>query len=351
MRHSRRLMILAAAIHLTLGAASARAQTVLVRNAPPDSNIEVVLNNAPVGTAKIGAAGVAVVDVNLQKNVNKTETDAQVFVDVCPTVRRIVVVERAHTPPSPEAGCARRDMGGMFLVRQVSTLVVDFGAASPSLLLRQGSVSLDPPRSWDGGRTGFMLFGGGGLTSLANVTSIACGANFTDCSGEASGLGYTVGAEYWFSPYIAAEGSYIRTADATVSGSGERFRFNNVFEAHIGTAAGKIGIPAGRTRIYGHIGATYTRALFDTDQTVDPLTTTVDGVTETVPGGRVTVHTETRGWSWFFGGGLEVWMAGSFALFGQVDRAALKGSAIDDAEGITDERMTSVFVGAKVRLF
>jgi hypothetical protein len=343
----RRLMILAAAFHVTLGVDTARAQTVLVRNAPPDSSIEVVLNTAPVGTSKTGAAGVAVVDVNLQKTVNKTETDAQIFVDVCPTVRRVLIVERALTPAASDAGCTRRDMGGLFLIKQISTVVIDFGGTGPSLLLRQGRVSLAPPRSWDGGRTGLMLFGGGGLTSMSNVESIACG-NTTDCSGGGWDFGYTAGVEYWFMPYVAAEGSYVRAADAKVSGSGNGFRFSNVLEAHVATVAGKVGVPAGRMRFYGQVGANYSRALFDTNQTVDPRTTTVDGVT--VPGGTVTNHVETRGWGYFFGGGAEVWFSGSFAVFGQYGRTAIKGSAIDDAEGIADERMTSLFVGARVRL-
>jgi len=349
---SRRLPTLAAAISLTLGVGVARAQTVLVRNAPPDSKIEVVLNTAPVGETRAGAAGIGLVDVNLQKNVNKEETDAQVFVDVCPEVRRVVLVERALTPPSPDAGCSRRDMGGIFLVKRVSTLVIDFGGTSPTLLLRQGKVSLAPPRSWDGGRTGFMLFGGGGFTDLANMAAIACGTGTTQCSGKESGLGFNVGAEYWLTPIIAAEGTFLKPKKATATGSGDRYHFDNEFESFVGTAAGKIGIPAGRSRIYGHVGATYHQVTFDTNETLDELTTTTaDGVTTTVPGGVQKYRLETRGWGWFFGGGLEVWLSGSSALYAEVGRLSLKGSAVKKEDGTTNERVTTLIVGVKARLF
>ncbi len=351
MRDVGRLLRLAAAFHLILGASVVAAQTVLVRNAPDGSNVEVVLNAAPVGSSRVGPAGIAVVDVNLQKHVNKVETDAQIFVDVCDNnTRRVVIVERALTPTPPDAGCTRRDMGGLFLVKQISTVVVDFGGPSPTLLLRQGKVSLAPPRSWDGGRTGLILSAGGTLTRVADATAIACG-NVTACSGENTGYGYSVGAEYWFIPFVAAAGSYVKPAKATATGSGEGFRFNTELEPQVVTAAGKVGIPAGRMRFFGQLGATYTRATLDTNQTIDPTTTTVDGVTTNVPGGTQTYHLETGGWGWGFGGGAEFWATGAFAIYGEFDWSSLKGSSVNDAEGVLNERLTSVVVGIKVKVF
>ena len=326
------------------GRRHARARTVLVRNAPPDSASGAEYHRSERPKRARPECGRR---RQLAETVNKTETDAQIFVDVCPTVRRVIIVERALTPASPDAGCTRRDMGGIFLIKQISTVVIDFGGTGPSLLLRQGKVSLAPPRSWDGGRTGLMLFGGGGLTSMANVESIACGST-TDCSGDGWDFGYTAGVEYWFLPYVAAEGSYVRAADAKVSGSGNGFRFSNVFEAHVATVAGKVGVPAGRMRFYGHVGANYSRVLFDTNQTVDPRTTTVGGVTETVPGGTVTNHVETRGWGYFFGGGAEVWFSGSFAVFGRrADRdrgrhRRRRGSPTADDVGVVGRASESV---------
>jgi len=350
MTECRRLVAAAAALHLILTAGAAHAQTVLVRNAPPDSNVEVVLNSSPVGTGKVGPAGIVLIDVNLQKQVNKTETDAQIFVDACDTVRRVVIVERAFTAPSPEVGCTRRDMGGMFLIKQISTLALDFGGPNVTLLLRQGKVSLAPPRTWDGGRTGLILFGGGGLTSLSNFAGIACGTA-TDCSTDSSGLGYGAGAEFWLTPNIAATGSYFRPVEATTDGSGDRFKFTSTLKTELVTVGGKVGFPAGRTRIYGHVGGLFTRSFFETNQTIDPLTTTTDGVTTTVPGGTQKFNFETRGWSWFFGGGLEVWMTGSLAIYGEFDRSNLKGTATKNEEGTLDERMNSLVAGVKVKVF
>jgi Outer membrane protein beta-barrel domain len=350
MRAVGRLLTLAA-FHVILGAGVAGAQTVLIRNAPVDSNVEVVLNAAPVGSNKVGAAGLALVGVDLQKQVNKTETDAQIFVDVCDNnTRRVVIVERALTPPPPDVGCARRDMGGLFLVKQISTVVIDFGGPSPTLLLRQGKVSLAPPRSWDGGRTGLILSAAAALTQLADATANACG-NVTNCSGDKSGFGYSVGAEYWFTPLFAAAGSYVRPAKATATGTGDKFRFNTDLEPELVTAAGKIGIPAGRMRFFGHIGATYTRATLDTNQTIDATTVTIDGVETAVPGGTQTYNVETKGWGWFFGGGAEFWATGAFAIYGEFDRSWLKGSATKNAEGVLDERLTSVAAGIKVKVF
>jgi hypothetical protein len=351
MRGAGRLLTLAAAFHLIVGAGVVAAQSVLVRNAPDGSNVEVVLNAAPVGSSKVGAAGIALVDVGLQKNVSKVETDAQVFVDVCDNnTRRVVIVERAFTPPPPETGCNRRDMGGIFLVKQISTLVIDFGGPSPTLLLRQGKVSLAPPRSWDGGRTGLILSAAGAFTHVADATAIACG-NVTNCSGKNSGFGYSVGAEYWFTPLFAAAGSYVRPKKATASGTGDGFHFNSEMEPEVVTAAGKVGIPAGRMRFFGHVGATFTRAIQDTNQAIDAKTITIDGVPTAVPAGTQTFSVETRGWGWFFGGGAEFWATSAFAIYGEFDRSSLKGSATHNAEGVLDERLTSVAVGIKVKVF
>ena len=112
--------MLAAALNLTVCVGSATAQTVIVRNAAPDSAVEVVLNDMPVGTGKANEKGDVLVTVGLSEQVMKTETDAQIFVDACPDVRRVHIVERAVQVPIPGAGCTRRDMGGYFVIRQLA---------------------------------------------------------------------------------------------------------------------------------------------------------------------------------------------------------------------------------------
>jgi len=339
MMELRRLLTLAAALNLTLGVGVVTAQTLIVRNAPPESTIELVLNVATIGSTKSDAGGLATLAVNLSANVNKTEIDAQIFVDVCDNVRRVLIVERAVQPPSQEGGCARRDMGGIFLVRQISTLVVDMAGPSPTLLLRQGRVSLAPPRAWGPPPIGLVLFGGGAFTKVRDTRALACG-NVTQCSGEDAGLSYTFGAAYWVTPFLAAEGSYVKPADVTAAGTGDTFRFNSSLDAHVVTVAGKVGVPLGPVRLYGQLGANYHRATFDTTQTMTNVT----------EGGTQTYELETGGWGWMFGGGLEAWVAPRFAIYGEGGRAALKGAAVDDGDGAIDDRLTFILFGARVRI-
>ena len=104
MMEPRRLLLLAAALNLTVCVGAATAQTVIVRNAPAEAPVEVVLNDVAVGSAKANEKGDALVPVGLSEHVMKTETDAQIFVDICPTVRRVLIVERAVQVPLQDVG-------------------------------------------------------------------------------------------------------------------------------------------------------------------------------------------------------------------------------------------------------
>jgi hypothetical protein len=339
MMEPRRLLMLAAALNVTVCVGAATAQTVIVRNAPPDSAVEVVLNDTPVGTGKANDKGDALVAVGLSENAMKTETDAQVFVDVCPAVRRVLIVERAVQVPVQDAGCVRRDMGGYFVVRQVSSLVIDVGGASPTLLLRQGKVSLDPPRIWKPAPTGLVIFGGGAFNKVGDVTSTACGL-VAPCSGDQSGLGYQLGVAYWVMPFVAAEATYIKPAEATAAGTPEGYTFNSTFDAQVLTLVGKVGIPLGPFRPYGQFGGSFHRAKFTTNQTMT-------GATEP---NTLSYQLRTEGWGWTFGGGMELWLSSVFGFYGELSSAAVKGNARDDAEGFVDDRLWSYMFGARIRL-
>ncbi|HEY7498872.1 MAG TPA: hypothetical protein VH740_10180 [Vicinamibacterales bacterium] len=351
MTETRRLLTLAAAISLTLCAGVASAQTVLVRNAPPDSTIEVMLNSTAVGSTKVGASGIATVAGKLSEDSARTEIDAQIFVDVCGDVRRVVIVERAVLPASADVGCIRRDMGGLFLVKRISTLVIDFANPTPTLLLRQGSVSLDPPRVWAEAPTGLVLFGGGAFTTGSVARSISCG-NVAPCDGKSSGFSFTAGATFWIRPFLGAEGAYIKPAEVTSGGSGEGFRFTGSFKSEIITASGKIGIPLGPVRLFGKVGGAYHRATTNTTQIVEARTVTVDGVEQTIQGGTANFNLRTAGWAWIFGGGGEVWFSPTFAVYGELGRASLKGPSRESetAEGVIDDRMTTVLFGIRLRV-
>ena len=344
-----RALALAPAFVMICGADAAMAQTVIVRSAPPGSTVEVVLNAAPLTSATVDAAGDARLAFNLTTAAGKTETDVSIYVDVCDKVRRVVFVERGMQPPPQGADCERRQIVGLFIVRRVSTLVVNVGGPNPTVLLRQGSVDLSPPRAWSSAPTGLIVFGGAGLATFRDAVAIACG-NVTPCDGDETRFTYTGGAAYWITRFLAVEGSYVKAANVTVTGSGNTFRFDSFLEPHLATVSGKVGLPLGPVRLYGQVGANYHRATFGTTQTVDDVTVTIDGVEQTIEGATQTFEQKTAGWGWQLGGGAEAWVAARLAIYAEAARFVIKGSARDDSEGSIDERVTAYLFGARIRI-
>lgn len=343
-----RPLALAAVLFVSVSAGAATAQTVIVTKAPVGATIELVLNTATVASGTADDDGNATLALNISKNVNKAETDASIYVDICgEKVRRVLIAERVRQPPPPDTGCDRRQIVGLFLIRSVSTMVIDVGGANPTVLLRQGPFSLRQVIRWTP-PTGLVLFGGGVFGTFSNARDVACGN--VNCDSDNTGLGYTAGVEYWFAPFLSAEGSYVKPSDATAQGSSGTSSFDSNLDLHAFTAAGKFGIPVRRARFYGKAGATYQQSKFRTNQTFEDTTITVDGVTETIEGGTQALELETKGWSWFFGGGAEVWVRPAFAIFGEAGLAWLKGEAVDNEEGELDERLTYVLFGARVRI-
>jgi hypothetical protein len=345
-----RLFIAAAAL-LTAAAGVASAQTVFVTKAPPGSTVEVVVNSANAGSAKADAAGTATITVPQSAQVS-ADIDAFIYVDTCDAVHRVVIVDRTQTVPPEGAGCKRAQIPGLFLVRRVSTLVVNI-EGNPTLLLRQGRFTPSPEGSthnWSPSPTGFVIYGGGNLSSFRDAVALACG-DVSDCSGDGSVLGFNVGASYWFSRFVAAEFTYLRPSEVKAEGSQSNFRFNNFLNAHILTVSGKAGIPAGPARIYGKVGGSYHRASFGTTQTVDPVTSTSeDGVTTTVEGGTQTFVARTTGWAWTFGGGSEFWVRPSFGLYTEGGYIGLSGTADDDVDALIEDRVIYFMVGGQIGL-
>src|SRR3954470_1924941 len=131
-----RLLVMAAALTGTLGSGTAAAQTLFVRNAPAGTTAEIVVHGAPPASGTVGEDGTASVPFSIAQG--QTEIDANVFVDICGTVRRVIVVDRGRIPAPAAEGCDRRDIPGVFWVRSVNTLVIDFAGVSPTLLLIKG---------------------------------------------------------------------------------------------------------------------------------------------------------------------------------------------------------------------
>ena len=183
------------------------------------------------------------------------------------------------------------------------------------------------------------------------------------CNGDGSGFGFQGGAEYWFAPWLAAEGTFLKPANMTAEGSGTGYKFDTTLETSVVTIAGKVGVPAGPMRFYGKVGANYQRSLSTNNQTIDDTTiivqesTTVDGettVTEktiTYKGGSHTIDYRTGGWSWYIGGGAEAWFKGRFAVYGEAAWLGLKGDNLDEGEGRLDDKLTMFMFGARVKLF
>ncbi len=333
---------------LTLSAAVAQAQTVMVRGAAPGAKIEAVVDASPVGSTTANAAGEATVVI--PRAAGKKDAEANVFVDVCAdNLRRVLIVERGKAPVAPGEGCDRKDIQGLYWIRDVSTVVVTLSDPTPRVLLRQGSFSFKPPRVF-GPPTGLMVFGGGALSNITDIGLFGCG-DVTPCSDKSSGWAGTAGVEYWVKPWLAGEGAYLKPANAKMSGSGEGYRFESVLKADVFSVAAKVGIPVARVRIYGKVGGSYHDANFETDQTLDDRTITVDDVPQTVKGGRQTYALRTQGWGWIYGGGLEVWMAPRFALYFEAGRGALKGKGVDNADGSLDDNVNYIVVGGKVRVW
>lgn len=330
-----RVLGLAAVLHVVFGTAAAIAQTVMVRKAPPGGTVELAVNATTVATAKADPGGDATLTMNLLEHAGKPEIDANVFVDVCAdNLRRVVIVERGQAAGPQPAGCDRRDSGALFLIRRVSTLVVNVGGTIPIIVLRQGPVRLGPPRIRRAPR-GLVVFGGGGFAQTRDLELMACG-NVTECSADVSGLGYTAGATIWIARYLGAEVSYVRPPEGEASGSLTDVTFNSAFDAHVTTIVGKGGIPIGPVRLYGQGGTNYHRATFSTTQTTGDLTQSL--------------ALRTSGWGWTFGGGIEVWASSWFGLYGEFGRAALKGNGRDDPDAAIDDRLTYFFGGVRIRI-
>jgi hypothetical protein len=332
---------------------AASAQTVVVRKAPSGSEVEVVLNGKPVGSAKANADGDAVVPMDLAKHGAKPEFDAQVSIEICGEKRRVLVSERGG-PASPiDESCERRDLPGVFLVRNVSTLVMGVGGANPTLLLIQGSYSLEPQgpgSTWQGTPNGLVLFGGAGLSTFGNASTRACGS-VAPCDTDDWGTAFAGGVTFWVSPYLAAEASYMKPGDSTASGGDETYRFDSFLDAEIVTIGGKVGVPFGPVRIYGNVGANYHRATFGTTQTAEEVTITIGGEEQTIPGGTQRFELKTRGWGWAFGGGLEAWITRNVGVYGEFGRTKLKGKNADDGtEGEMDDAVTSIMVGIRLHI-
>jgi hypothetical protein len=350
-----------AAFCLCAVAATASAQTVWVRHAPAGRSIDVVVGRTDAGKGTADENGDAKIPISLQAAGGTAAMDANVFVDVCENLTRILVESGGTTPPAPDVGCERRDVQGLYAVKAESSLVVSVGGAVPSMLLIQGGYtppkpSEENPDGSDENRprrpasTGLALYAAGSMTSIRDAAANACGAN-ADCKPDGSGPGYSVGGVVWLTKWLGAEAGYLRPAQVRASQTTDPLHFDMRMKTDIVIVAGKIAIPAGPARIYGTFGADYHQATQDTSETLlDRTATATDGSTVTLPGGTQTFHLETKGWSYVYGGGGEVWLSRPLALFGELNVINLKGDPVGGGDFGIKDRLTSINFGFRIRI-
>jgi hypothetical protein len=345
-----RLLTLAAGLSVTVGARFAEAQTVFVRGAPPGSALELMLGSERAATTTADAGGNGRFEVNFLASLNRNETTAHVFVDGCGSLQRVLLVESGQQPPQPEPGCNRRTVPDLFIVRRVTTLVVEVGGINLSVWIRQGPAPIEwvgqpgtaaGKRAWIPAPTGLMLSGGVDAARLSDAISVACG-DAAQCAGQQTRRAFSAGATYWFTRFLAAEVTYMRPADVSAAGSDSNFRFNSLLETRIVTIAGKVGHQFGPLRLYGLAGANHTSATSTTTQTVD-ATATSQGGTETFP-------LKTSGWGWLGGAGAEGWVTPWLGVYGEGGRVALRGANVDNAEGSLDDHLTYFTIGVRLRI-
>jgi hypothetical protein len=220
------------------------------------------------------------------------------------------------------------------------------GAYTPPLASEEGengaAARVRPPSP-----TGLVLYGGATYTRFRDAAVDACG-DVSGCTARGSGFGFGVGGVYWITPWLGAEGGYIRPNQATADHTGTDLQFSMRQKTDVVVVAAKVAAPLGALRIYGTAGANYAQATANTTETIPDKTITVDGAVQTVPGGTQTFQLKTEGWGYLFGGGLEVWANRVLGFYGEFDFLTLRLHPVAGGTGrLTDQLMVG---GAGVRI-
>lgn len=358
---SRRAFALAVAIHASILAGAASAQTVAVTRAPADGTVELHLNGTRIGTQAPSPTGEATFAVNLKETSGREEMDARLYLDSCQVLRRVQIVERGLEPPALDPGCRRKELIALFVLRTITSLVVDASEANPDAWLRQGAAPSswlkttpeeDRPidgRSWRQAPTGMLLYGGGGLAMNSDTQGRFCG-NAENCSGSSYRPAIQGGGTFWLFPHLAVDGSYLKYQSLRAESAEATYGFASELSSHIITAAGKIGGQAGPLRIYGFGGMNYQYSQITTVQKTADTTITANGETTLYPGGTQTLQYWTKGWGWLFGGGVEGWVTPRLGIYGEFTRLKLNGSDTRGGEGRTDDQATVFMCGVRFAL-
>jgi hypothetical protein len=354
-QNPKRLLALTIAFAAIGGVRAASAQTVIVRSAPAGATVELTTEAGSVATATADNLG----DATLKAPAQAADVEGQVFVDVCGSRVNVLLVRLRPTAAAP-AGCIRTDIGSVFIVRPITTFVIDLDGTSatahvtqgppPREWLQRGAATARPSRiHWGRPQNGLALSAGLGVSSFNRAVGILCG-DVSRCESSNFGGATQVSAEYWVKRFVAAHASYVSPADVTVHGTSDTYRFDSNLHARLLTLGAKLGGAVGPARLYGIGGFTRHESTSTTTQTQDATTVMVGGVTQTIPGGTQSFAQKSTGWSYVFGGGVEAWFFRWAAFYGEVNIAKVKGKPTTGGEGGIDDRVFLAVAGARVRI-
>jgi hypothetical protein len=349
-----RSLALAIALGAVLGASGASAQTVIVQSAPAGAAIELMLSGTSVASATADANGDATLSTGA-----RPDSDVLIFVDSCPARVRVQLAVRGVQPEQTLAGCTRVDAGSMFIMRPITTFVIDVspsvavhvaqGPAPPEWLLRgpgsqrKGTMLHGTPPKW------LVLAGGAGGSSFGSIGDKACG-DVPQCLNSHGGIAFSATAEFWVTRWLSGQVGYFRPADVTVSGAPTGYTFESKVVSRLLTIAAKGGPSIGPARIYGLGGTNRHEATYTTTQTIADKTVVVNNVTQTIPGGTQSFGQQTEGWDWLAGGGVEAWVNNWIAIYGELDFVQIKGRPVVGTGDGVDDQMRLAFFGVRVHI-
>ena len=335
-----------AAAALTACASAASAQTIIVRNTAPSAPIELLLNADTVASATADSTGTATLTTDVLARLQRTETGIHISVDSCGEQRRILLVEAGVTAP-PQGSCSRVTVRDLFSVQRITTFVVDVAGPNPVVWIRQGPVPRDwlgdrqgseEPRTWPPAPVGLIVSGGIVGASFSDFETKSCG-NASNCAGGGIRVGGAAGVGFWVTPWLGVDVNVLRLSQPKVTGSSTSLTFNSALDPRVVTIDGKVGKQVGPVRIYGLGGVNHLSAAMTTTQTV---------VSSTV--GEETFGFKAEGWSWLAGGGLEMWPTSRVGIYFEGDVLSLKGTAIDNGQGVINDQLVYGMIGVRVAI-
>jgi hypothetical protein len=352
----RRSSVVLFALYTVLGTTLASAQTVILRHTPPGSTVELVLNGRQAGTATADAGGNATVTTKSLDT--HSQIDANIWLETCDDVYRVILA--APGAPAPAGGCRRTQIGGVYVVQRITSIVIDANNSSP-VLIRQGAAysswltdprpevakpvketetqttAAAPAASASASKSqpplkGPFVFGGVGLGTALNFEEQVCGT--VTCTYNVP-IQYGGGVGWWFNDFFGVEGRYGYLGKVTATGNETDFQFSTTRESGFLAVAGRAGLHKGRFRPFGRAGMSFDRTTLTTKQTMGES--------------METLAMRARGWAPVFGGGLEFSLSPRFGLYVDAQRLGLKGKD-EQGSGIeVDDTLLTAQAGLTIR--